>query len=190
MKRYSLLLATSLLALVFAFQGCKGPEGIPGPQGPEGPQGPAGPEILPVVFDVEANFTEAGQYRQAYNMPSNLDVYDTDIVLVYWLYDIVSVDGKQANLWRALPQIVPVPDVNGFFQYNFDFTQYDLELFMNGTVDLSTLDDSWTQKQIFRVAVLPAEPAVRKTAVDLNNYEEMVKAYGIDESKIKSVSAK
>ncbi len=188
MKRYSLL-AASLLALIFAFQGCKGPEGVPGPQGPEGP---AGPETLPVVFEVEANFTEAGKYRQSYNMPDNLKVYETDMVLVYWLYDVVTVNGKQADVWRALPQVIPVPASNGFFQYNFDFTQFDLELFLDGTVNLSTLDNSWTQKQIFRVVVLPAveNGKARKAAVDLNNYEEVVKAYGIDEAKIKTVNAK
>lgn len=186
MKRYSLL-AASLLALIFAFQGCRGPEGLPGP---EGPQGPAGAEVLPAVFEVEANFTAAGQYRQAYSMPSNLDVFPSDVVLVYWLYDVVTVNGQQADLWRALPQVVPVPEANGFFQYNFDFTVYDVELFLNGTVNLATLDNSWTQKQIFRVVVLPAESVARKAALDFNNYEEVVKAYGIDESKIKPLNIK
>ncbi len=143
-----------------------------------------------MVFEVEANFTAAGNYRQAYNMPANLEVFDTDVVLVYWLYDVVTVNGQQADLWRALPQVVPVPDVNGFFQYNFDFTIHDVELFLNGTVNLATLDNSWTQKQIFRVVVLPAEALARKAAVDFKNYDEVVKAYDIDESKIKTVNGR
>ncbi len=187
MKRYSLL-AASLLALIFAFQGCKGPEGLPGPQGPEGPQGPPGAELLPVVFQVTSNFTAAGNYRTSYTFTNDFEVYDTDIVLVYLAYDVATVNGNETIIWRALPQVIPAGD--GFFQYNYDYTQYDVEFFLDGNIDLATLDNSWTQNQMFRVAILPAEALARKTAVDLNNYEEVVKAYGIDESKIKTVAAK
>lgn len=184
MKRYSLL-AASLLALIFAFQGCRGPEGLPGP---EGPQGADGAELLPVVFQVSSNFTAAGNYRSSYTFTNDFEVYESDVVLVYLAYDVTTVSGKETIIWRALPQVIPAG--NGFFQYNYDYTQYDVEFFLDGNIDLSTLDNSWTQNQLFRVAILPAEALARKAAVDLNNYDEVVRAYGIDESKIVKVNAK
>lgn len=184
MRKYSFLTAI-LLGLTFAFQSCRGPEGLPGP---EGPQGPAGAELLPVVFDVEADFTAAGNYRASIGMPDELEVLESDIVLVYLAYDAATVNGNQAIVWRALPQVIPAGE--GFFQYNYDYTQYDVEFFLDGNIDLSTLDNTWTQDQLFRVAVLPADKLARKAAVDLTNYEEVVKAYGIDESKIKTINAR
>ncbi len=184
MKRYSLL-AASLLALIFAFQGCRGPEGLPGP---EGPQGADGAELLPVIFQVSSNFTAAGNYRSSYTFTNDFEVYESDVVLVYLAYDVTTVSGKETIIWRALPQVIPAG--NGFFQYNYDYTQYDVEFFLDGNIDLSTLDNSWTQNQLFRVAILPAEALARKAAVDLNNYDEVVRAYGIDESKIVKVNAK
>lgn len=186
MRRYSLLSAL-LLAFVFVFQSCRGPEGLPGPQGPEGP---AGAELLPVVFNVSANFSESNQFRNSYNFSDDVETLESDVVLVYLAYDEVQVNGVATIVWRALPQVIPVPEINGFFQYNYDYTMYDVEFFMDGTVDLTTLDGSWTQNQLFRVVVLPADALARKAAVDLNDYQAVVNAYGIDETKIKTVSAK
>lgn len=185
MKRFALLSAL-ILGVAFVFQSCRGPEGLPGPQGPEGP---AGPEILPAVFDVSATFTAANQYRQSITMPSKLEVYDTDVVMVYLNYDVTTIGGKEAKIWRALPLVVPVN--TGFFQYNFDFTQYDVEFFLEGTIDLTTLDNTWTKDQLFRVVVIPADKAPeRKAAVDLSNYDEVAKAYGIDEAKVVKLEAR
>jgi hypothetical protein len=183
MKRFALL-STLLAVFVLAFQGCRGPEGLPGPQGPEGP---AGPETLPMVFNVTANFNAAGGFRASVNMPNNLEVYDTDIVLVYLAYDVATVGGAQTTVWRLLPQVFPVE--NGFFQYNYDFTEFDVEFFMDGNIDLSTLDNSWTQNQLFRVAVLPAEALARKAAVDFADYEAVSKAYGLEKVKVDHLTA-
>lgn len=192
MRKYNLLAASLMALLLFAFQACKGPEGAPGPEGPQGPQGPQGPEgptILPAVFDVDnADFIASGNYRVSVNMPSNLEIYPSDVVLVYLAWEVVNIGGNDAVVWRPLPQVVP--SGSGFFQYNYDYTMYDVEIFMDGTIDLATLDDSWTQDQIFRIVVVPADFLnARLAPVDYNNYEEVVKAFGIDESKVTKIKA-
>ena len=182
MKRYSLL-AASLLVMIFAFQGCRGPEGEPGPQGPEGPAGQPGAELLPAVVEIEpVSFTAANNYEVFFALPDELAGYESDVVLVYLLVGTDEVDNNQVDIWRALPWVEPAG--SGFFQYGFDYTQLDVRFFLNGNVDLSTLDDTWTQNQIFRVVVLPTERLARKAHVNYESYEEVVKAYGIDESKI------
>ena len=63
-------------------------------------------------------------------------------------------------------------------------------IFMDGNVNLGSLATDWTRNFEFRVVVIPSDPLKRANAeVDLNNYEEVVKAYNIDESKVKKISA-
>src|SRR5690606_3940873 len=100
MRKYNLLAASLMALLLFAFQACKGPEGAPGPEGPQGPQGPQGPEgptILPAVFDVDnADFIASGNYRVSINMPSSLEIYPSDVVLVYLAWEVVNIGGNDA----------------------------------------------------------------------------------------------
>lgn len=188
MRRYSLLSAL-LLAVIFVFQGCRGPEGLPGPQGPEGPRGADGAELLPAVIELQpVSFNAANEYQVYFDLPDDLAGHEADVVLVYLLYNTETINGTTVDVWRALPLVEPAG--TGFFQYGFDYTMFDVRLFLNGTVNLSTIDNSWTQNQVFRVVVLPTERLARKADIDLTNYEEVVKAYGIDESKIKTVSPK
>jgi len=178
MRRYTLL--STLLALtVFLFQSCRGPEGVPGPQGPEGPPGA---ELLPAVIDVgPINFNAGNNYEAFWDIDADLAGYESDIVLVYLHYSTEN----NVKIYRSLPLVVN--HGTGFFQFGFDYTMYDVRFFLAGNVDLSTVSNSWTQNNIFRVVILPAENLTRKAHVDLTNYEEVVKAFNIDESKIKTV---
>lgn len=189
MRNFRLLAASFIAFMLLALQGCQGPEGLPGPQGPQGPEGPPGPNIFPAVFEVgNVNFLASADYRVSITMPSNLEVLPSDVVLTYILWDEVEVNGSLTDLWRLLPQIVP--SGNGFFQYNYDFTQYDVEVFMNGTVNLSTLDNSWTRNQVLRVVVVPADFLNGRVApVDFSSYEEVIKAFDIDDSNVLKLSA-
>ena len=52
--------------------------------------------------------------------------------------------------------------------YNFDFTQNDVRFFLDGTTDFSTLDNVWTQDQVFRVVVVPADNVDGIDVSDIN----------------------
>ena len=56
--------------------------------------------------------------------------------------------------WRQLPQTIFFD--NDILVYNFDFTQDTVTLFLDGTIDFNSLDNSWTQNQEFRVVIVPA----------------------------------
>lgn len=43
--------------------------------------------ILGTVFETSGSFTEANKYSLYYEFPSNFVIYDTDVVMVYILWD-------------------------------------------------------------------------------------------------------
>ena len=158
-----------ILLSVFIFTSCIDSSGTVGPQGPAGPAGPAGP--IGQAFEVEADFTEGNGYSQIFEMPSSVEIFTSDIVVVYLLWE---VDGNTGNdVWQQLPVSVFFND--GQLQYAFDHTVADVKLFLTGDTDLSTVGDGYTLDQIFRVVVLPAE-YVQENDLDMSNMEEVMSA--------------
>ena len=76
----------------------------------------------------------------------------------------------------ALPQTVEFND--GTLVYNYDFTQFDVRFFFDGTTNFSTLDSSFTNNQTFRVVVAPANNVSR---LDVSNINAVMAMYDIIE---------
>ena len=57
--------------------------------------------------------------------------------------------------------------------YNFNHTFLDVNLFLDGNVNLDTLGTGFTDGQVFRIAVLPADFG-EDFDVDLNNFNEVM----------------
>lgn len=168
LKQETIMKYFSLVFIFLLFMGCEGPMGPPGEPGPAGPVGKA--------FEVEADFNEGNEYSQLFTIPGNIEVLASDIVAVYLLWD---VDEAGNDVWQPLPVSVFFDD--GELQYGFDHTLNDVQLFLTGDTDLSTLPDSDTQNQIFRIAILPVDD-VEANNIDMKNIEEVMKA--VDQSKI------
>jgi len=156
----------SYLILVFASFFMMSCEGDPGPQGP---QGPAGGLLVSSAFEIVIDFNADDDYSfiEAYGF----DVFPSDVTLVYILWD--TVNGQ--DIWRLLPQTVEFED--GTLVYNYDFTQDDVSFFLEGTTDLDNLDDAWTQNQVFRVVVVPADNI---DSLNLSNLQEVMQATNIE----------
>lgn len=137
-----------------------------GPPGPEGPSGPVGQG-----FEVEANFTGSNNYAQIFSIPENIEVFDTDIVVAYLLFEVDQETGN--DVWQQLPASFFFED--GELQYAFDHTISDVQLFLTGDTNLNTLGDEFTRNQIFRVAVLPVD-YVSSSNIDLSNMDEVMGA--------------
>ena len=172
------LLPLLLLAVLALFQSCRGPKGDPGPQGGD---------VLGRTFDiVKVDFTANNKFGYVLNFKQeNIPVLPTDAVLVYVYWN------NQGSLkaYRPLPQTAFL-DNGVLVTYNFDRTDEDMEIFIDSNIDPAKLATDWTRNFEFRVVVIPSDPLKRANAeVDLNNYEEVVKAYNIDESKVKKISA-
>lgn len=167
-----------LTVISFTLASCSGDEG------PVGPQGPPGEALLGTVFDIEGDFTAANDYSIVVDYAdfTDVEVFESDVVLVYLM---VGTDGEAGGedvpVWRLLPQTYYVE--GGTMQYNYDYTFFDVNIFLDGDVDLSTLDPVFTNDQVFRIAILPAEFA-ETTGVDVTNYQEVMSALKLRESEI------
>jgi hypothetical protein len=126
-----------------------------GDPGPPGPPGEPGINILGQVFEVTVNFTPGNGFSQIVDFPSNVEVFESDVVLVYLLEDVIPGSGGSIDVWSQLPQTFFIG--NNTLLYSFDHTFLDVRLFLDGNFDLSTLGSAFTDNQTFRIAVVPSE---------------------------------
>jgi len=134
-------------------------------EGPMGPPGEDGTSLIGTVFEMEGDFTPSNNYKLYFDFPLSFEIYDTDVVLVYILWDVVTVNGKQTDVWRLLPQTIVLNE--GVIQYNFDYTVNDVKIFLETTIPVNSLLPAETQDQVFRIAVLPADFVAGKKSSEI-----------------------
>ncbi|MCM4161196.1 collagen-like protein [Antarcticibacterium flavum] len=179
---------TLLFMSVFALTSCSndGPQGPPGPPGPQGPPGPGGGDAeIGTVIDLVGTFNAANDYSLLLDFnEENIEVFESDAVLVYMKTgEDGTADGAPVEVFRMLPQTYYI---NGeALQYNFDFTFFDVLIFLDGTVDLASLDTDYTNDRVFRVVIVPAEFA---ETMDTLNIDAVLKSLDIQEMDIKKAN--
>ncbi len=171
MKKITIIL---ILAIAAIFTSCEGPMGPPGFDGQDGGL------MLASVFEIQDDFTSSNDYKLYFEFPSTFEIYDTDVVLVYILWD--QADGL--DIWRLMPQTAVLP--NGVIQYNFDYTVADVQIYLDFTIPENDLDPVDTDNQIFRIAVIPADFAAKKS-VDLNDFNSILGAPELKLTTVKDV---
>ena len=152
-------LAYSLLIIVAVF--------LSSCEGPIGPPGEDGTSLLGSVFEIEGDFTQANNLELFFDFPNNFEIYDTDVVLVYILWETTKINGKDVDVWRLLPQTRIF--TGGFLQYNFDYTINDVKIFLETNLPYNQLLPGETQDQIFRIVVLPADFVAQKKSVEISD---------------------
>lgn len=160
----------SLLITAIIFSSCEGPMGPPGMDGLDGTS------LMGTIFEIEGDFTSGNEYKLFYEFPNDFTVYDSDIVMVYLLWEQVEISGQTRDVWRALPQSIVLQE--GILQYNFDYTVEDVQIFLDGDIDFNTLLPAEKDNQVFRIAVLPADFVDNKN-IDLMNLEAVMGAMEI-----------
>jgi len=108
------------------------------------------------------------------DIPTSIEVFDTDIVIAY----ILSGVDDGIDIWEPLPQTLFFD--NGILLYGYDYTLNDVHFFLDGTIDLTTLEALYTDNIIFRVAVIPADFAA---TINTSNINEVMKAMKVDSVK-------
>ncbi|NKI31903.1 collagen-like protein [Croceivirga thetidis] len=160
MQKLKLLLG-SLVAL--AVISCEGPAGPPGPPGFDGLDGLNGIDgadginILGQVLEIQGTFDANNNYSIFYEFPSTVEVFESDAVFVYLLWEQVDDPngGDPIDVWRLLPQTRILDQ--GLLQYNFDHTFLDVSIFLESDFDLATLLPADTDDQVFRIVIVPTE---------------------------------
>lgn len=183
MKKFTSLVLASIVALGLA--SCTGPagrDGFDGFDGRDGINGIDGVNVKAAIFEVEVDFNAENEYSNVYEFPLTTEVFETDVVLVYLLWDqTTDSNGDAVDIWRLVPQTRLLDQ--GILQYNYDHTFLDVRLFLEGDFDLSTLPVADTQDQLFRIAVVPATFGV-DNSIDLTNMSNVMQALNIQENSI------
>lgn len=167
MKR--ILSFISVFALLLT--SCQGEQGPPGFNGFDGQDGGV---FVASAFEIVVDFNENNGYE--FIEPYGFEVFPSDVTLVYieWETD------NGTSIWRLLTQTEYFED--GVLVYNYDFTQEDVRLFLDGTVNLNSLGNDWTQNQAFRVVVVPADNI---DGVDISNLDLVMLAGNIESFDLK-----
>src|SRR5690554_6855801 len=168
MKNIILFLALSTTIL---FTSCKGDPGPPGLDG-----GVYLGQVFEKTVNFQYDFNENNYYSNVISFPSNVEVYESDAILVYRY--VVTENGM--DVWTQLPQSIFYQDGTGdIFQYNFNHTFVDIQFTIEGNFDLTNIDSFYINNQTFRVAVVPSEYANKEIPM-----EDLMHIMNVDEGDI------
>jgi len=82
MKIINLLFGALVSLFFISCEGPQGPPGLNGFDGRDGVDGQDGINILGKVVDIEGTFSASNDYSIFYEFPQNIEVFETDVVLV------------------------------------------------------------------------------------------------------------
>ncbi len=142
-------------------------------EGDPGPQGPPGVNILGQVFEVTVDFSPANNYQVLVEFPQDIEVFESDVVMVYLLETEISDSSGPIDVWTPLPQSFFF-DNGSELVYNFNHTFLDVSLFLDGNTNLDTIPFEFIDDKEFRIALLPADFA-NNPNVDLYDYMSIQK---------------
>lgn len=176
------VMAIPFLALFL--MACDGSDGPPGPPGRDGLDGLDGTNILGQVLEIQGSFTPQNNYSLFFEFPQTVEVFESDLVLVFILFgQTQDGNGQAVDVWRLLPQTRILDQ--GLLQYNYDHTFLDVNIFLESDFDLGTLLPGDTQNQIFRIAVVPADFAAGK--MDRSNLSAIMQTLNVQEKDVKTL---
>ena len=181
MKKINTFFTALLVVFLVACEGPAGPPGFDGLDGLDGRDGLDGVNVTGHIIDIEGTFSPANEFAIFFEFPQTIEVFDTDVVLVYLLFEQLedSQGGAPIDVWRLLPQTRILNQ--GLVQYNYDHTFLDVNIFLESDFDLTTLPAGDTDNQVFRIAVIPADD-LANGRMDTSNVNAVMGLLGVEES--------
>ncbi|WP_340155640.1 dihydrolipoamide dehydrogenase [uncultured Winogradskyella sp.] len=149
---------------------CTGEQGPPGFDGYDGQDGLDGVNFVGQSFERTIHFTSANNYQESIEIPIDVALEETDMVLVYHLRG--QLDGF--DIWKSLPETIYINSTEQFqynFEHNYDFVTIFIE--SHPTFDFNLLLDDERFDQTFRIVVLPVD-FVNSSNLDVNNYDDVM----------------
>jgi len=146
---------------------CQGDQGPPGYDGLDGVDGGI---IVAQSFERTINFTSTNGYQETLIIPLDIDLFESDMVLVYHLRG--QKDGY--DVWKPLPETVYINATEQFqynFEHNFDYVTIFIESYP--TFNFNLLLDEERINQTFRVVILPVD-FINSNKIDINNYDDVM----------------
>ena len=151
----------SISVFAFLLTSCTGDQGAPGANGVI---------IVGQSFERTIDFTSTNGYQETLEIPLDIDLYESDMVLVYHLRG--QVDGY--DVWKSLPETIYVNSAEEFqydFEHNYNFVTIFIE--SHPTFDFNLLLDDERINQTFRIVVLPVD-FVDSSNLDVNDYDAVM----------------
>ncbi len=141
-------------------------------------------DTISEVFELRnVNFSyDSGEGNYFIYKNLNPVIYDSDVLLIYRLTGTIN---SNTPIWQLIPRTLYLPQ--GELDYDFDFSRQDFKIYAGGTYDLS-LTPNYIYNQTFRIVIIPGYFSDKNAQqIDFNDYNAVVKAYKIDESKVKKI---
>lgn len=157
-----------------------------GPTGPRGPQGPPGPETLPVSFEFNATMIQQNDFEDFHDIPAEIDVFESDMVLVYILEDFIEQDNL--DVWRQLP--LTEFNSQGTLMINFDFSMVDIRVFLDANYPLGSGDGF--EGVLMRAVHIPADflGKIKSDSFDqIQSLDELEKLLGVEIKDLGKISS-
>lgn len=138
-------------------------------------------DTISEVFELQ-NINFGFDTQNGYNIYQTLNpqIRLDDVILIYRLSGTID---SSTPIWQLIPRTLYLNE--GELDYDFDFSQEDFTIYAGGTYDL-TLTPNYINNQTFRIVIIPGYFSNKmKSGVDLSDYNAVVNAFHIDQSKIK-----
>jgi hypothetical protein len=157
-----------VLTLILGLSSCKkGDTGPAGPTGTAGAQGQAGPQAKTFNFNLTFN---AGDTFKSY---AGVTGYDADDVLLFYAkYETLGTTAYWAPLPLILDDLVNIIP---------EFSETDGFVFINTLKADGTTGSPWASSATiaFKAVLIKSSQRVANPNVNLNNYEDVKKAYNL-----------
>lgn len=132
------------------------------------------------VFELRnINFGYDGNNNFSIYQSLTPQIYASDVILIYRMSG--RIDGS-TPIWQLIPRTLYLPQ--GELDYDFDFSKEDFTIYAGGTYDL-TLTPGYITNQTFRIVIVPGYFSKGSSSVDFSDYNAVIKAYKIDDSKVR-----
>jgi hypothetical protein len=138
-------------------------------------------DTISEVFELRnINFGFDGGNSYSIYQTLNPQIFPSDVILIYRLSGTID---SSTPIWQLIPRTLYLDQ--GELDYDFDFSKEDFTIYAGGTYDL-TLTPSFLMNQTFRIVIIPGYFSNKMSGkVDTSDYNSVIKAYHIDETKIK-----
>lgn len=166
-----------LVLVSMVFTACMGPQGM---------QGDTGYSAESEVFELRnVNFDYNAIDGYTIYRSLNPQIYASDNVLIYRMSSTIN---SQTPVWQLIPRTLFLGNGQEL-DYDFDFSKQDFTIYAGGNFDLATMPVYLTN-QTFRIVIIPgyfSNKSAQKQ-IDFADYSAVVKAYHIQESKVKPLT--
>ena len=150
--------------------------------GDTGPRGASGPDSE--VFELQnINFQLDQNNEYTIFQQLNPQLKSSDNILIYRMAATIN---PQTPIWQLIPRTLFL--TQGQLDYDFDFSKVDFTIYAGGNFNIATVPQ-FINNQTFRIVIIPGYFS-KNGSVDINDYNAVIKAYTINDTKVTVLNKK